>query len=143
MAAALCMIGAMVLLGFVDNFVATVAEEISIWQFLAVRASMAIPLICLMSMMGLGTMRPKRFWAVAVRSLLTATGLMLYFGVTCLYAHRAILGGPVHLSHFCAADQCVCPEADDWQMARDCWWLSALAGSFWFLASKTAHRAGS
>ena len=41
---------------------------------------MAIPLICLMSMMGLGTMRPKRFWAVAVRSLLTATGLMLYFG---------------------------------------------------------------
>jgi drug/metabolite transporter (DMT)-like permease len=70
----------MVLLGFVDNFVATVAEEISIWQFLAVRASMAIPLICLMSMMGLGTMRPKRFWAVAVRSLLTATGLMLYFG---------------------------------------------------------------
>ncbi|MDB4185759.1 DMT family transporter [bacterium] len=80
MAAALCMIGAMVLLGFVDNFVATVAEEISIWQFLAVRASMAIPLICLMSMMGLGTMRPKRFWAVAVRSLLTATGLMLYFG---------------------------------------------------------------
>jgi drug/metabolite transporter (DMT)-like permease len=80
MAAALCMIGAMVLLGFVDNFVATVAEEISIWQFLAVRASMAIPLICLMTMMGLGTMRPKRFWAVAVRSLLTATGLMLYFG---------------------------------------------------------------
>ena len=80
MAAALCMIGAMVLLGFVDNFVATVAEEISIWQFLAVRASMAIPLICLMSMMGLGTMRPKRFWAVAVRSLLTAKGLMLYFG---------------------------------------------------------------
>lgn len=56
------------------------AEEISIWQFLVVRASMAIPLICFMSIMGLGTMRPKRFWAVAVRSLLTATGLMLYFG---------------------------------------------------------------
>jgi drug/metabolite transporter (DMT)-like permease len=80
MAAALCMIGAMVLLGFVDNFVATVAEEISIWQFLAVRAFMAIPLIWFMSIMGLGTMRPKRIWAVAIRSLLTATGLMLYFG---------------------------------------------------------------
>ena len=117
MAAALCMIGAMVLLGFVDNFVATVAEEISIWQFLAVRASMAIQLICLMSMMGLGTMRPKRFWAVAVRSMLTATGLMLYFGSL---ANCAILGGPVHLPHFCAADQCVCPQADDWQMARNC-----------------------
>ena len=80
MAAALCMIGAMILLGFVDNFVATVAEEISIWQFLAVRAFMAIPLIWFMSIMGLGTMRPKRIWAVAIRSLLTATGLMLYFG---------------------------------------------------------------
>ena len=99
MAAALCMIGAMVLLGFVDNFVATVAEEISIWQFLAVRASMAIPLICLMSMMGLGTMRPKRFWAVA-----DSDGPDAVLWVTCLYANCAILGGPVHLPHFCAAD---------------------------------------
>ena len=80
MAAALCMIGSMVLLGFVDNFVATIAKEISVWQFLVVRAMMAVPLIGVLSMLGLGTMRPQRLWAVAVRSVLVSVGLMLYFG---------------------------------------------------------------
>lgn len=80
MAAALCMIGAMVLLGFVDNYVATIAEAISVWQFLTVRAMMAVPLVWVLSMFGLGTLRPKRLWAVALRSLLIAMGMMLYFG---------------------------------------------------------------
>jgi drug/metabolite transporter (DMT)-like permease len=79
-AAALCMIGSMVLLGFVDNYVAIIATEISVWQFLTVRAMMAVPLIGVLSMLGLGTMRPQRLWAVAVRSVLVSVGLMLYFG---------------------------------------------------------------
>jgi drug/metabolite transporter (DMT)-like permease len=80
MAAALCMVGSMILLGFVDNFVATIAAQVSVWQFLAVRATMAVPLIYVLSLLGLGTMRPKRWWAVTLRSALTAIGLMLYFG---------------------------------------------------------------
>ena len=80
MAAALCMLGAMVLLGFVDNYVATIAADISVWQFLTVRAFMAVPLVWVLSKLGLGTMRPKRLWAVALRSLLIAIGMMLYFG---------------------------------------------------------------
>jgi drug/metabolite transporter (DMT)-like permease len=80
MAAALCMVGSMILLGFVDNFVATIAAKVSVWQFLAVRATMAVPLIYVLSLLGLGTMRPKRWWAVTLRSALTAIGLMLYFG---------------------------------------------------------------
>ncbi len=80
MAAALCMIGAMVLLGFVDNYVATIAEAISVWQFLTVRAMMAVLLVWVLSMFGLGTLRPRRLWAVAVRSLLIAIGMMMYFG---------------------------------------------------------------
>lgn len=80
MAAALCMIGAMVLLGFVDNYVATIAKKVSVWQFLTVRALMAVPLIWVLSRLGLGTMRPLRLWAVLVRSTLIAIGMMLYFG---------------------------------------------------------------
>lgn len=80
MAAALCMIAAMVLLGFVDNYVATIAAEISVWQFLTVRAMMAVPLIWVLSMLGFGTMRPQRLWAVSVRSVLIAVGMLLYFG---------------------------------------------------------------
>jgi drug/metabolite transporter (DMT)-like permease len=79
-AAALCMLGAMVLLGFVDNYVATIAADVSVWQFLAVRAVMAVPLVWVLSKLGLGTMRPKRLWAVTLRSVLIATGMMLYFG---------------------------------------------------------------
>ena len=120
MAAALSMIGAMVLLGFVDNFVATVAEEISIWQFLVVRASMAIPLICFMSIMGLGTMRPKRFLGGCCAQSADSDGPDAVLWVTGLYAHRAILGGIVYVTDICTVNQCVCPEADDWKMARDC-----------------------
>ncbi len=80
MAAALCMIAAMVLLGFVDNYVATIAAEISVWQFLTVRAMMAVPFIWVLSMLGFGTMRPQRLWAVSVRSVLIAVGMLLYFG---------------------------------------------------------------
>jgi drug/metabolite transporter (DMT)-like permease len=80
MAAALCMLGAMVLLGFVDNYVAIIATEVSVWQFLTVRAMMAVPLVWVLSMLGFGTMRPQRFWAVALRSALIAVGMLLYFG---------------------------------------------------------------
>ena len=70
----------MVLLGFVDNYVSVIAREVSVWQFLVVRAWMAVPLIGVLSLLGAGTMRPRRFWAVATRSVLTSVGLMLYFG---------------------------------------------------------------
>ena len=79
-AAAASMIGAMVLLGFVDNFVSRIATEISVWQFLSVRAVMALSLIAGLSALGMGTLWPLRWWAVGLRSLLIAVGMMCYFG---------------------------------------------------------------
>jgi drug/metabolite transporter (DMT)-like permease len=80
MAAALCMLGAMMLLGFVDNYVATIATEVSVWQFLTVRMFMAVAFVAVLSWAGLGTMKPQRLWAVALRSGLVAVGMLLYFG---------------------------------------------------------------
>jgi len=80
MAAALCMLGAMALLGFVDNYVATIATEVSVWQFLTVRMVMAVAFIAVLSWAGLGTMKPIRWWAVGLRSGLVAVGMLLYFG---------------------------------------------------------------
>ncbi|UOA28022.1 Riboflavin transporter [Pseudosulfitobacter sp. DSM 107133] len=74
------MLIAMVLIGFVDNYVATIATEVSVWQFLAVRSVMALALVAGLSRAGLGTLKPRRWWAVALRSLLVAIGLMCYFG---------------------------------------------------------------
>ncbi|MGS4983803.1 EamA-like transporter family protein [Pseudosulfitobacter pseudonitzschiae] len=78
--AALSMLIAMLLLGFVDNYVARIATEVSVWQFLAVRSVMALGLVAGLSFAGMGTLRPKRWWAVGLRSLLIAIGMMCYFG---------------------------------------------------------------
>mgnify|MGYP001825154899 CR=1 FL=1 len=74
------MVMAMVIIGFIDNFIVIIAGEIGIWQFHVVRSTMALALIALMSHSGMGTLRPARFWAVAVRSALIGLGMLFYFG---------------------------------------------------------------
>jgi drug/metabolite transporter (DMT)-like permease len=80
MAAAAHMVGAMLILGFVDIYVAVIAQEISVWQFLACRTVLALVLVWAMSKAGLGGLRPLRLWAVGVRSGLIAVGMVCYFG---------------------------------------------------------------
>ncbi|MEO0390269.1 MAG: DMT family transporter [Pseudomonadota bacterium] len=92
-AAALCMVGSMALLGFVDNFIATIAETISLWQFLSVRFVLAAPLVLLLAIAGLGSLRPKRLWAVALRSLLVGSGVMCYFAALAVMPIAQALAG--------------------------------------------------
>ena len=80
MAAAGNMVAAMLLLGFVDIYVAVIAQEISVWQFLACRFVLAAVLIWGLSRAGFGRLRPLRLWAVGARSLLIALGMVCYFG---------------------------------------------------------------
>ena len=74
------MIGAMMLLGFVDIYVAVIAQTISVWQFLLCRGVLALVLVWAMSRAGLGTIAARRYWAVALRSFLIAVGMIFYFG---------------------------------------------------------------
>ncbi|MGB7244447.1 MAG: DMT family transporter [Sulfitobacter sp.] len=78
--AAANMLGAMLLLGFVDIYVAVIAETVSVWQFLACRSVPAMGFVWLLSRLGYGPIRPRRLWAVTVRSVLTAIGMLCYFG---------------------------------------------------------------
>lgn len=71
---------AMVIIGFIDNFIVIIAADIGIWQFHVVRSTMALALIAIMSLWGVGTLRPIRFWAVALRSTLIGLGMLFYFG---------------------------------------------------------------
>jgi drug/metabolite transporter (DMT)-like permease len=80
MTAAGNMIGAMMLLGFVDIYVAVIAETISVWQFMACRGVLAMALVWGLARAGLGRLRPLRLWAVGVRSSLIAVGMAFYFG---------------------------------------------------------------
>lgn len=78
--AALFAMGGMGLLGFVDNFVPRMAEDLGVWQFHSVRSAMVLAgLIPLALYMG-WSVRPKRVWAIGLRSLFTSTAMILYFG---------------------------------------------------------------
>ena len=79
-AAASCMIAAMFVVGCIDNFIVFIAETVSIWQFQALRAAIALPLILGLSAFGAGSILPKRFWAVLLRSLFLTISMLFYFG---------------------------------------------------------------
>ena len=83
----------MALLGFVDNFVALIAQTISLWQFLAVRCVIALGLVGSLAWLGLGSLRPKRLWAIALRSLLVASGIMCYFAALAVMPIAQALAG--------------------------------------------------
>ncbi|MDA9354558.1 DMT family transporter [Amylibacter sp.] len=77
--AAISMIGAMLILGFTDNFIVFIAEIMSLWQFQFIRAVIALPLIVCIAYLLKITIRPKRPWAVALRSLFLTIAMIFYF----------------------------------------------------------------
>jgi drug/metabolite transporter (DMT)-like permease len=75
---------AMAIIGFIDNFVRVIAEDAGLWQFHAVRSAMVLPVIALAAW-GFGwRIAPVRLWAVAVRSALIGTSVLLYFGAVAI-----------------------------------------------------------
>ncbi len=92
-AAALSMIGAMGIIGLIDIYVAVIAQTISVWQFLLVRMLLAAPLVLLLSALGFGTVRPRRFGEVAGRSLLIALGMFCYFSALAFMPIALALAG--------------------------------------------------
>ncbi len=92
-AAALSMIASMAVIGVIDIYVAVIAETISVWQFLVMRVLIAGPVVALLSVMGFGSLRPKRFKAVALRSTLIATAMFLYFSALAFMPIALALAG--------------------------------------------------
>lgn len=71
---------AMAFIGFTDNYVRRIAEEAGIWQFHFVRATMVVPILVACILLMKLEWRPKRFWAVTLRSLMIAISMYMYFG---------------------------------------------------------------
>jgi len=70
----------MAIFGLIDNFVPLITGDIGLWQFHATRSAIALPLL-----IGVGLLLGVRFavqsWrAVALRSLLTGSAMVVYFG---------------------------------------------------------------
>ncbi len=78
--AALLAIAGSGILSFVDNFVAQISLEKSLWQFHFFRAVFALPVFIVWARVYGISLRPKKLGAVALRSVIVAAGLLLYFG---------------------------------------------------------------
>lgn len=78
--AALFAMGGMSMLGFIDNFVARMAQDIGVWQFHGVRSVLVLAVLVPLALWMGWDVKPKRFWAIVVRSFLTSTAMILYFG---------------------------------------------------------------
>ena len=79
------MVGAMAVIGVIDNYITLISESLSIWQFMLMRSAIALPLLAVFSILGFVTMRPKRLWAVVLRNACVALSccFILARSVTC------------------------------------------------------------
>lgn len=78
-AAGLILVYAMVI-GFTDNYVRVIAETSGLWQFHATRTLMALAILgALVPVLGL-RLRPRSWRAVAARSAIHGTAMLIYFG---------------------------------------------------------------
>jgi drug/metabolite transporter (DMT)-like permease len=77
--AALFVVTGMAILGLIDNLIPMITEDIGLWQFQALRSVVGLPvLVCVAVILGRRVV-PRSFRAVALRSLLTGSGLLVYF----------------------------------------------------------------
>jgi drug/metabolite transporter (DMT)-like permease len=79
LAAALSILIAMVIIGFIDSFVAVIAREAGVWQFHLTRSLMVVPLFALMVLAGFARIRPRNWAGVAGRSLAMTLSMVLYY----------------------------------------------------------------
>lgn len=93
LAAAGWMLAAMLVIGFIDNYVARIAREISVWQFFVLRSGIMLPVLGLAAMVGLGRLRVRNAGAVLLRSVLVAIAMLCYFGGLGLLSIAQALAG--------------------------------------------------
>ena len=79
-ASALAILGYAVLIGFTDNFVQVIAQDAGLWQFHATRTAMAVVLFALAAPVFGLVLRPQNWRAVAARSAVLASAMLIYFG---------------------------------------------------------------
>jgi drug/metabolite transporter (DMT)-like permease len=77
---AMLILAGVAMLGLIDNFVRLIAGEIGLWQFHFLRAAMALPLLTLAAAVLRLRMRPRRWGRVAVRCVVQAAAMLVYFG---------------------------------------------------------------
>jgi drug/metabolite transporter (DMT)-like permease len=87
------MILSMGIIGFIDNYIAMIAQDIGLWQFQIMRMCIAVPLLWGVSFLIPLNLRPKRIWAVVLRNGCIALGMIFYFGALAFMPMAQALAG--------------------------------------------------
>ena len=109
LSAPLSIVTAMLVLAISDNFVGSVAERMSVWQFHALRSAMVMPLLAAgMVVLGQGrTLRPLRLGAVLLRAAFMVSALIVYFAaipaVSVSLAAAGLFTSPIWVTVFSVA----------------------------------------
>ena len=77
-------LGGMFVIGFVDNLIRIIEEDSGLWQFHVFRSAICGLIIAVYCMIRKQSLRPKRYWAVALRGFFMAWAILFYFGALSL-----------------------------------------------------------
>ena len=91
--AALLIVAGMASLGLTDNFVPFITPTGSLSQFHLLRGALAVGVLVLAAVFGMGTLMPYRVGAVIGRSLFQAGAMVIYFGCLALLPIGVVVAG--------------------------------------------------
>lgn len=91
--AALFIVSGMAALGLADNFTLYITEDGSLWQFHLLRSLFALLILAVIAVVGVGTLRPRRFWAVGARSVILGIAMLIYFGCLAILPVGLVVAG--------------------------------------------------
>lgn len=94
--AAMIVLG-MAVIGVIDNFVRVAAEEIGLWQFHALRAAIAAPLLALAALAIGARLRPVRWSGALIRTVFCVAAMLLYYAALPM-APIAVVGAGLYTS---------------------------------------------
>ena len=89
----ICTLSGMFVLGVADNLIPMISDRSSLWLFQAARSSATVPLLIVLSLFGLGTLRAIRPFHVLARNFFTGTALLIYFGCLAFLPIGVVVAG--------------------------------------------------
>lgn len=93
LSAALWMLGAMLMIGVIDNFIVVMAREISVWQLYVCRVILALPLIWLAARVAGVRFAPRRWGPALLRGFCLAAAMLFYFAALAFMPIAQALAG--------------------------------------------------
>jgi len=91
--AALSILAGMAALGLSDNLTLYITEDGSLWQFHLLRSLFALLVLSVIAIAGIGSLRPRRLWAVAARSVIQGIAMLIYFGCLAILPVGLVVAG--------------------------------------------------